>query len=298
MRVGERQKVQALAGLRAEADTETQVSGEGDFKVFLDKSLEEKGAAGGNEEAVFSSIVQDGVTRKGSKEAIAKFEERVEKHRHILERNAGYVSEERAGKFALRDLVRNDLMSKEDATKLYSLAFSAAQLDDDKNALSDGMSAPGQVTSTASVDTTAVSNLVKEYEAGSKTFDMRRLGEKTTVGIDELAVTAAGSVEAGAGGAVDGANGFLFKPVSDTQGKLVVLAPEAFTGNIASVLLKDEAGKQVETGVFSGIGNGERAHFRFTKPGGSYPANLTVEFKLDNGEVKQYKIPNPALRYD
>jgi hypothetical protein len=97
---------------------------------------------------------------------------------------------------------------------------------------------------------------------------------------------------------VDGANGFLWKPVSDSDGRLAVLTPERFTGNVAQVVLKDQAGNVLETGRHGGVGNGGREHFRFSKPGGAYPPGVTVEVRMRNGGTESYPIAQPSQRYD
>lgn len=97
---------------------------------------------------------------------------------------------------------------------------------------------------------------------------------------------------------VDGPNGFLFKPRSDSDGKAVVLMPARLTGKIDQVVLKSPDGQVIEKGRFSGVANGDRAHFRFIKPGGAYPPGTTVEVRLDDGSTRQWKLANPALRHD
>ncbi len=97
---------------------------------------------------------------------------------------------------------------------------------------------------------------------------------------------------------VDGENGFLFKPRSDSDGKAVVLMPEKLTGRIEHVVLKSPDGQVIEKGRFSGVANGDRAHFRFSRPGGAYPPGTIVEVRLDDGSTRQWKLTNPALRHD
>ncbi len=97
---------------------------------------------------------------------------------------------------------------------------------------------------------------------------------------------------------VDGPNGFLFKPRSDSDGKAVVLLPEKLTGKIDQVVLKGPDGQVIEKGRFSGIANGDRAHFRFSRPGGAYPPGTTVEVRLDDGSTRQWTLTNPAVRHD
>jgi hypothetical protein len=100
------------------------------------------------------------------------------------------------------------------------------------------------------------------------------------------------------GKAADGPSGFLWKPASDSDGKLVVLTPEGLTGKIESVVLKDESGRVIESGRSSGVANGDREHFRFRRAGGDYPPNVTVEIRMENGEIKRYRVEDPSRRVD
>ena len=100
------------------------------------------------------------------------------------------------------------------------------------------------------------------------------------------------------GNEVDGDEGFVFKPHSDHEGKLVILLPAELANQVASVLLEDENGNVVEHGSSSGHANGGREHFRFTKPGEDYPQNLTVRITENNQATHTYFIPDPAQRYD
>ncbi len=97
---------------------------------------------------------------------------------------------------------------------------------------------------------------------------------------------------------MDGPNGFLFKPVSDSDGKLAVLLPERMTGRAESVVIKDATGNVLDRGRFTGVGNGDREHLRFSKPGERYGQNVIVEITLKDGRKVQYQIPDPSKRHD
>jgi hypothetical protein len=282
-------------------------SGSSDFGAYVTKALTKNGETDTNEEAVFSALVRHGVSSRGDSNALAKLEERMEKHARILERKVGYSSDEKAAKFALRDLVRNKLISKDEATELYSKAFSAAQLDSDTEALSDGIGGNGS-TASASVESVVGSLEAKmaALTAAASAYTKRNLGEGSTrsaLDIDgtsfaDLATQAVLGSGTTSSSPVDGANGFLFKPISDTQGKLVILTPEELTGRVTGVILKDSSGNVLEKGSSGGVGNGGREHFRYTKPGSQYPSNLVVEVQLAGGGSKTYSIPDPSKRYD
>lgn len=264
------------------------------FQAFLEKSLNSGSAKTTNEEAVFSALIQKEVSETNNTDAIKKFEERIAKHRNILQHRAGYVSEEKAAKFALRDLVRKHLVSKDDATKMYSTAFSAAQLDKDTNALNDGIGDSGSAKTSI-----AIGSAVKKLGTllnSPQILALRNLGEGSTASASTASST--GTTTTPSSAAVDGPNGFLFKPKADKDGRLVILLPESMTSNISAVLLKDQSGNVIENGKSAGVGNGDREHFRFSKSGSSYLKNLTVEVRLKDGTTKDYLIPDPSLRYD
>lgn len=90
---------------------------------------------------------------------------------------------------------------------------------------------------------------------------------------------------------------FLWKPKAEKDGKLVILLPERLTGQVKSVSVLSADGKKVlAKGKYSGIGNGNREHFRFAKAGSEFPANSIVQIKLDNGEVRTVRIAKPQNR--
>lgn len=96
-----------------------------------------------------------------------------------------------------------------------------------------------------------------------------------------------------------GGGEFLWKPKSDKDGKLAILLPKNYSGKIASVeiLSPDEDSKVLAKGKASGIGNGDREHFRFTKAGGEFPDGSVVLITLKDGSEMQVPIKDTAARY-
>ena len=79
----------------------------------------------------------------------------------------------------------------------------------------------------------------------------------------------------------------LWKPISDSNGKLAIHLPHSALGKVIKVTVDDEASNVGQTG------NGWRPLLRFSKPGGSYSGTVTV---LSETGTWTAKNPNPAQR--
>lgn len=101
------------------------------------------------------------------------------------------------------------------------------------------------------------------------------------------------------GSALTKGGGFLWKPVSDKNGDLVVLLPKKLTGQVHEVrVLSPDGKKTLATGKYSGIGNGNREHFRFSQPGSSYPDGSFVLIQLNDGTTRHIKIRETSKRVE
>ena len=88
---------------------------------------------------------------------------------------------------------------------------------------------------------------------------------------------------------------FLWKPKSDSDGKLVVLLPTSMRGQVVSVAVQKN-GETLDIGRFSGdTHNGMRPHFRFPKAGGDYGSDLQLVTMGASGACS-FAIPNGAKR--
>lgn len=100
----------------------------------------------------------------------------------------------------------------------------------------------------------------------------------------------------------DGPGGFLWKPVSESNGRLVVLFPPEFTGIVQSGEVHNrfppKSSSLMDTGNYGGVHNGGRAHFRFSKPGGAYGGNVFAVAVLSDGRRVGFPIANGAARTD
>jgi hypothetical protein len=93
-----------------------------------------------------------------------------------------------------------------------------------------------------------------------------------------------------------GGGGFLWKPVSEGDGNLVVLLPASMRGQVAAVYIQ-KGGSTVESGRFSGdTHNGGRPHYRFSQPGAGYGSGLTLVAVLKDGTRRSWGIGNGGQR--
>lgn len=90
--------------------------------------------------------------------------------------------------------------------------------------------------------------------------------------------------------------GFLWKPVSDSDGNLAILLPPNMTGKVNGVNVLSPEGQVLESGRASGVGNGGREHFRFKRPGGSFPPGCQVQILFKDGSQQTIPIENPGVR--
>ncbi len=105
--------------------------------------------------------------------------------------------------------------------------------------------------------------------------------------------TSAGSATA----AVDNlSQEFLWKPVSEKDGRLAILIPAHLTGDVASVQICDKQGKVLAKGRYANVGNGGREHYRFTKKGSSFPDGSVVNIKLNDSTQLRVTIPHTKDR--
>lgn len=92
----------------------------------------------------------------------------------------------------------------------------------------------------------------------------------------------------------DGAGGFLWKPVSDSRGSLVVLFPDSFDVQFEQVVAARLDGTQ-EEGAFSGFANGNRQHWRFGLSGENYTGELQI---FDEAQECLAFVSTPDQRVD
>ncbi len=108
--------------------------------------------------------------------------------------------------------------------------------------------------------------------------------------------TSTGAAGNGDIGPVGESGGFLWKPVSDGNGRLAIVLPPMYTGNISLVYVAHPDGTQMEGGNFSSVGNGGRETWRFSKPGGAYPGGSHAVAMLKTGSSVHWTVANTGAR--
>lgn len=100
---------------------------------------------------------------------------------------------------------------------------------------------------------------------------------------------------------VDGPDGFLWKPDSASNGKLVILLPESSSGHAdvyRAVLNEDgktyHRGELLDSGNHTGYFGPNRAIYRFTKPGSSFGKDPVIVA----GKSGEWLITKPEMRND
>ncbi len=265
-------------------------------EIFSDlrNTLAPDGAGNVHEEQLQHAVVLK-LLGEGSSEAASTYNQAFSQAR------TQGLSNEDAVKAALSVTVDEEKITQEVAEQINGVSFRAAQLDDNHSALFDNRgSANDHTIAVKSKDEAiamaeAVIQKIKsgEIEAGPRALN----APSNTIGGTSSVSASGGSVNA----AGLSTTGFLWKPVSESDGKLVVLLPPSFTGHVQSAAIYSDlppsAGTFIEEGRFSGDRhNGGRAHFRFDNSGRNYPDNSYLVAKLSDGTKVPFQIGNSSSR--
>ncbi len=215
---------------------------------------------------------------------------------------------EDATKAALQKMVSAGSIELRSAEQINGVTFEAAQLDNFKQFLFDGTGGPNDVTvAVMAIDQAAAKaeSALKEFENPGSSAASRALNTPSNGVMANVAITT-GDLDAARGVAMPGngsidPKGFLWKPISASDGKLVVLLPKSLTGRIASCAVYRELPPQgsglIETGRFAGDkDNGNRSHFRFGHVGSYYPDKCFVVALLKDGGEVAFEIADTAVR--
>lgn len=90
--------------------------------------------------------------------------------------------------------------------------------------------------------------------------------------------------------------GFLWKPISESTGNLVVLLPHStYRRTEGTATISGDFG--TESAPMRGEDdNGNRPHFYFSRPGAAYGGNITVQAPLTDGTIFSTVVPHGSRR--
>jgi len=285
------------------------------FDAMLQKILQPDRENNVNEEELFAGLIYERISTLKGEEAGAAFLERFNSKKSEFMRPDGATRVEDAARSALKGLVQDGTLIEAEADTIHSQAFAGAQLDSNLDALYDstgGANDPTRAVAALEQALLGARVSIENFDAGNSIAAILGvMGTKSNTVASSLAQTA--TVVSGAnlalgdtetidpnGTTIDGSEGFLFKPITNNQGKLAVLLPHEMTYKVLDVILRDKDGKEIESGsrMSEGIAETGREKFNFSKKGENYPNDITVEVRLADGTMRAYKIPDPSKRYD
>jgi len=247
-----------------------------------------------NEEQLFSTIIAERLEGMKGSDAVESYQDSFEKHMSEMTYSNGYVPVEDAARAALGDLVDQGVLTMDEAESIHAQSFQAAQLDDNPNALYDSL---GSTIAVSMVEMALESSgeMLAAFDSGEKDAGKMSLSYQQDSGIAP-ATSAAGESGQVTNTTIGG--GFLYKPVSESDGNLVVLLPSSMSGSVSEVSILDSNGEILDQGRGLGDYDDGRPLFRFSSPGSDYPENITVAALMTNGEEYTYSIPYPGQRYE
>ena len=135
--------------------------------------------------------------------------------------------------------------------------------------------------------------------SGAVSPELDQVVQERLAGLEEQATAAksssSSSSPSSSSSSGGGSGGFLWKPVSEGNGKLVILLPGSLRGKVSGCSISGSFGS--ENGSFAGdTHNGRRPHYRFSKAGGSYGTNIRVSARTTSG-TKTWTVPNGSSRH-
>lgn len=235
------------------------------------------------EEQLFGASVADRIQSTVGDEAVDQFQIVFRQEKAKLRAETGKRSVEQSALNAMQTLTDSGVLTESERDKVYNQAFKMAQFDDDDTSLEDGQEPAKAVTT----------RLEAIAGADQKALTVSDVDDERPFSLEATAVEVEASYKTDVNW-----KGFLWKPVSESDGKLVTLMPNSLTGHVQQVTVMDKNGNVVDTGRFAGNANGGRDHFRFNVEGPSFELGSYLELTLDTGELVKIDIPDPAQRFE
>ncbi len=260
------------------------------FDAILNQYLEIDKNNQVNEEQLFTALIGERIGNSKGSEIEREYNTLLSAQEQYYP--DGSLAAEDTARAALQGLVDSGSLTTEEAEKIHAQAFKAAQLDNNTTALYDSRGSRFDNTIAVMLVESAIESAkvqIDKFDAGE---DAGRLAlEKPADTGDSNSISTNGTTE-------NYPAGFVFKPVSESNGNLAILLPSSMAGSAQEINLIDEDGNIIERGDSYGIYEDGRPLFRFGNPGSGYPHNLTVQVILNSGSEKNYSIPDPSQRYD
>ena len=234
-------------------------------------------------------------------EKLARFEKEFENRLLRLEIRTDKIKVRAAANRAIRGMVKSGLFTRSEAREIRQESFGKAQLDSDRSWLSrirgaDPEDAPVRNLSSAlelfEANTGATDSEFEEFRSRRRERRRARRAKLNqsagTNGSSHVGTNSVGSSSA--------PDNFIWKPMSESDGNLVILLPQNFTDNVAGVSVYGPDGEMLEEGRATGVANGGREHFRFSQPGENFPAGSEVVIRLSDGTTQKIVISDPSSR--
>ena len=284
---------------------------QGDSAVLeKNKNLEEyitskfEGRSEVNEEEVYQALIEYQLQAL-SPEASGHYTEKLNEAKGKYTRSNGYVAIEDLTNATIDAMVSSGDLGAEKAALLKADAFKNAQLDTNLNALWDSIGGGEDKTIAVASVTGAVESVSATSRGEVQNATLQGVDSSAPLSPNTNNVNSDANLDAMNAGALssnDGKGGFLWKPVSDSNGRLVILLPSRMNGFIQSVeihsSLPPSATTLIAEGRYANMGNGGRCHFRFPKPGAAYGNNIQVVVRGTDGTYVSYHIPRGGSRWD
>ena len=279
-----------------------------EFSAYIKKALGGDTKTQVSEEELFAALIEQKLHAEDPA-AAEFFAAEKAKLSASMAKPDGYVPVEDVAAAALRSTVAAGKIDKTKAEAINGAAFAGAQLDDNKDALYDdrgGANDPTIAVAQMEAALLALRTSMEKIEKGETTITPRDLNtpsnQKPGAGGSAATPGTTGSSTLSGSQKLDGSGGFLWKPVSDSNGNLVVLLPKDLKDAVSKVeiysaLPPTEANK-LGSGKFSANANGDRPHYRFEKPGASYGENVYVVATKNDGSTVEWMIEDASKRND
>ena len=283
------------------SDSTTETTGNSsEFSSYILKALNKTEEQNVSEEELFAGLIGQRVAAKDSA-AGELFSTELAKLRSTMARSDGYVPVEDCANQALKNVVAAGSLTNEDAEKIKGEAFMAAQIDSNTDALYDDRGSANDPTIAVSKMEAALLSMrtiLDQIDSGELECESRSLDSGATGSTSSTSsgVAATGSQQ------LDGGGGFLWKPVSESTGKLAVILPESFSGNVDRIeihtaLPATDENKLASVDYTKDYEDG-RPLFRFDKSGAEYGDNVYVVAYNNDGSTANWEISDGSERND